>query len=191
MIRQPSEFNVFWGEISPCDHLVQIYDEDAVFLDALEGFIAGGLRRGDAAIVIATPRHRASLDRRLRAQELDIDAAIAEDRYQVLDAERTLSQFMRDGWPDEDLFNACVRRILDRARIHGRPVRAFGEMVALLWAQGHSGATVRLEHLWHALCRTEAFALFCAYPRSGFTQDASASLQEICATHSKVMELAS
>jgi hypothetical protein len=61
-------------------------------------------------------------------------------------------------------------------------------MVALLWAQGHSGATVRLEHLWHSLCQEEAFALFCAYPRTGFTQDATESIKEICETHSRVLD---
>jgi len=38
---------VFWGEIAPCEHLVQIYDNDGAFLDSLEGFVAGGLRAGD------------------------------------------------------------------------------------------------------------------------------------------------
>jgi ribosomal protein L15 len=60
-------------------------------------------------------------------------------------------------------------------------------MVAMLWGQGHNGATVRLEHLWHELCREEAFSLFCAYPRSGFTKDVEASIQEICSAHSKVI----
>ena len=38
---------VFWGEISPCEHLVQFYEEDGVFLDTLEGFVGGGLRAGE------------------------------------------------------------------------------------------------------------------------------------------------
>jgi DcmR-like sensory protein len=182
------DFEVFWGEISPCDHSVQIYDDDAVFLDALEGFIAGALRRGEAAIVIATPSHRIALQKRLLALGLNLDAAAGQDRYLALDVTETLGQFMRQGWPDEELFRLVVSRILDRARGEdGRPVRAFGEMVAVLWAQGHSGATVRLEHLWHSLCREEAFALFCAYPRSGFTQDAMESMREICEAHNKVL----
>ena len=186
----PQDFEVFWGEISPCDHSVQIYDDDAVFLDALEGFVGGALRRGEAAVVIATPGHRQALYKRLVAQGLNVDAAAGQDRYLALDVAETLEQFMRQGWPDEELFKTAVNRILDRARGDDRrPVRAFGEMVAVLWAQGHSGATVRLEHLWHALCREEAFALFCAYPRSGFTQDAMESMREICAAHTKVLGL--
>ena len=69
----------------------------------------------------------------------------------------------------------------------GRRVRAFGEMVALLWAQGHTAAIVRLEHLWHRMCQERGFSLFCAYPRVGFTQDVDASIREICAAHSKVL----
>ena len=58
MTWQPGEPDVFWGELSPCEHLVQIYERDEVFLDALEGFVAGGVRSGEAVIVIATDSHR-------------------------------------------------------------------------------------------------------------------------------------
>ena len=181
------DFEVFWGEMTPCDHAVQIYGTDEAFLDALEGFVAQGLHQGESAIIIATPEHRTSLARRLESRGLDLEKARARDQYIALDAETTLSEFMRADWPDDGLFARCVDSLIRRARAHGRPVRAFGEMVALLWAQGHSGATVRLEHLWHQLCRERAFPLFCAYPRSGFTQDATVSLEEICATHDRLL----
>ena len=73
---------------------------------------------------------------------------------------------MINNWPDENLFRLLVIGLLHRAKRNKRPVRAFGEMVALLWAQGFNGATVQLEHLWNNFCETEAFSLFCAYPRS-------------------------
>jgi hypothetical protein len=178
---------IFWGEIAPCEHLVQIYADDEVFLDSLQEFVAGGLQAGDGVIVIATTAHLNALEDRLVAHGLDVDTARSQDQYIPLDAEETLSKFMVGGWPDDELFAQVVTGLLARARGNGRRVRAFGEMVALLWARGHSGATVRLEHVWHSFCREEAFSLFCAYPRIGFTQDAHESMREICATHSKVI----
>jgi hypothetical protein len=181
--------SVFWGEISPCEHFVQMYKDDTVFLDTLEGFVAGGLRSGDAVILIATPDHLRVLEQRLLTQDINVTAARELDQYIALNADETLSRFMVGSWPDDERFKTVVSDLLARARGgQGRRVRAFGEMVALLWARGNEGATVRLEHLWHGLCRTEAFSLFCAYPRVGFTQDAAASISELCAAHSKVID---
>jgi len=185
--QQPSRFDVFWGEIAPCEHLVQLYAEEGVFLDSLEGFVAGGIKAGDGVILIATPAHLRALDERLAIRGVDLDFARSRDRYIAVDAEATLSKFMVDGWPDEVRFKQAVHDLIERARRGGRRVRAFGEMVALMWARGHNAATVHLEHLWHKLCQDEAFSLFCAYPRSGFTEEASTSLQAICDAHSKVI----
>jgi MEDS: MEthanogen/methylotroph, DcmR Sensory domain len=184
---QQSGTQVFWGEIAPCEHLVQIYEDDAVFLDSLEGFVGGGIQAGDGVVVIATATHLNGLHDRLWARGFDLDAARSQGRYIPLDAEETLSRFMVRQWPDDDLFEQVVIDLIARAGKNGRRVRAFGEMVAVLWARGHNGATVRLEHLWHRVCQTEAFSLFCAYPRIGFTQNADASIREICAAHSKVV----
>lgn len=178
---------VFWGEIAPCEHLVQIYQDDGVFLDSLEGFVSGGIMAGDGVVVIATAPHILALENRLTSRGIDVGTAVATNQYICLDAEKTLSHFMIGGWPDEILFERFVRSLLEQAKGEGRRVRAFGEMVALLWAQGNGGATVRLEHLWHRLCRDLSFSLFCAYPKSGFTSDASDSIKEICDTHSRVV----
>jgi hypothetical protein len=94
---------------------------------------------------------------------------------------------MSNGWPDADRFNAVVTGLIERAGRNGRRVRAFGEMVAILWGQGHNGATVCLEHLWNQARQAASFPLFCSYPKSGFTQDSEASFREICAAHTKVI----
>jgi hypothetical protein len=60
--------------------------------------------------------------------------------------------------------------------------------VALLWAQGLNGATVQLEHLWNKFSKKHNFCLFCAYPKSGFTQDMTISLADICGCHTKMIE---
>ena len=57
-----SNIQVFWGEIAPCDHVVQIYENDTVFLNTLEGFAGSGLLSGDSVIIIATKEHLSSLN---------------------------------------------------------------------------------------------------------------------------------
>lgn len=182
------DLNAFWAEMSACEHFVQIYEGDEEFLSTLAGFVQNGLVSGDAAVVIATETHRHGLQRKLEAMGFDVAAARREDRYIDLDAEDTLTRFMVQGWPDDDLFESVIQSVLRQARgLHGRKVLAFGEMVALLWAQGHAGATVRLEYLWQQLCEKKLFTLFCAYPKIGFTEDPAASIARVCAMHTKVL----
>src|SRR6476659_1496976 len=99
-----SNLQVFWGEIAPCDHVVQIYENDKVFMDSLEGFAGSGLIAGDSIIIIATAEHRKALDDRLSNQGFDINSLSLANRYIALDAKETLSCFMVNNWPDENLF---------------------------------------------------------------------------------------
>lgn len=178
---------VFWGEIAPCEHVVQIYENDDVFLDLLCGFVSGGINVGESVVVIATEGHLKSLDDRLEAMGYRVSHLISKHQYIRLNAEETLARFMVNDWPDQNLFNHVVSEVIERAKADDRKVRAFGEMVAILWAKGQVGATMRLEQLWNKFCENEAFCLFCAYPQSGFTQDASESVMHICGAHSKMI----
>jgi MEDS: MEthanogen/methylotroph, DcmR Sensory domain len=186
---QHGKANVFWGEIAPCDHVVQIYDTEGVFLDTLAGFVGAGINANDACIVIATPAHLSALEERLTSCGISITGLIDDNRYFPLDAEKLLSEFMVDGWPDEVEFNNTVSTLLKRARgFKNRQIRAFGEMVAVLWAQGNTGATVNLEHLWNKFVANESFCLFCAYPKVGITDDIADSIRHICSVHSKMID---
>jgi hypothetical protein len=178
---------IFWGEIAPCEHVVQIYENDDAFLDLLTGYISAGIDAGESVVIIATAHHLTSINQRLTSIGVPVTGLIASSQYIALDAEEMLSKFMVNGWPDENLFNHLISDVLTKAKSRGRKVRAFGEMVAILWAKGQVGATVRLEHLWNKFSENEAFALFCAYPKSGFTQDATESVMHICGAHSKMI----
>ncbi len=179
--------DIFWGEIAPCDHVVQIYEDDAVFLDALAGFVGGGINSGECVIVIATANHLKSLKNRLADYGIKVETLIQDDRYIPLEAEETLSKFMVNDWPDEELFNKTVSSLINRGACKERRIRAFGEMVAILWAQGFCGATVHLEHLWNKFCEKHHFSLFCAYPKTGFTKDITESIHTICGCHTKMI----
>jgi hypothetical protein len=181
-------FDAFWGELSPCSHVVEIYEDDQKFLDHLAEFVTGGLLLGEAVVIIATPQHRLSLARNLTARGHDVSAVTKSDQLILIDADDLISRFLIDEWPDEDRFHNAIGDVLQRASRDGRKMRAFGEMVAVLWAKGLCGATIRLEHLWTDFCRRQSFSLFCAYPKTGFTQDAAVSMAQVCDTHSAVFK---
>lgn len=179
--------HIFWGALAPREHFLQIYEDNPAYLAALEAYVSGGIHFGDGVIVIATAQNRKALENRLYALGIDLGAAIEQDRYIALDAEETLAKFMVKGWPDKELFTKIVTTLLKRAGANGRRVRAFGEMVVLLWTQGDIAATVRLEHLWEDICDKEKFSLFCAYPKECFTQKNQASIKAICSAHTRMI----
>ncbi|HEX9967459.1 MAG TPA: ATP-binding protein, partial [Solirubrobacterales bacterium] len=127
------------------------------------------------------------LEPRLKARHESSGASFHPDQYIVLDAAETLSRFMVDGWPDEQRFADVLGNVVRRAQNGSRRVRAFGEMVALLWAEGKHDAALRLEELWNDLARTHAFSLLCAYPMAGFRhEEHGGSFFHICSAHSQV-----
>jgi len=179
--------DIFWGEIAPCDHVIQFYENDEVFLDTLAGFVGSGISAGECVVVIATSNHLQSLYYRLSNYAINIQTLMDDDRYIPLNAEEVLDKFMVDGWPDEDRFNKTISSIVNKGACRNRRVRAFGEMVALLWGRGDNAATVHLEHLWNRFCETNNLSLFCAYPKTGFTEDIKDSIKTLCACHSKII----
>ena len=178
---------VIWDDAGASEHAVLLYSNQSLLIDALEGFASGGLRAGENVIIIATHAHRAALERRLRVRGYDLDRARAEDRYIALDAETALCEFMENGWPNDSGFKQFACRLLARARGEGRRVRAFGEMVAILWGRGQPEAAVRLEAMWNQLQAEDDFCLLCAYPRASFPPAAGGKLAEICEQHSRII----
>jgi PAS domain S-box-containing protein len=170
------------------EHVVQFYETDSFLLQALSDFILTGLAAGDACIVVATPEHRAQLGERLQSAGVDVTAADAFGQYVALDAAETLATFMAAGSPDSERFKAVIGTIVGQASAGRQHVRIFGEMVALLWADGQHDAALHLEALWNELHTTHAFVLFCAYPIHGFGGEALARpLSDICAAHARVI----
>jgi hypothetical protein len=168
-------------------HICQVYKCEDTFLDSLAAFVGTGLRLRQAVIVIATPAHFAALQSRLKQVGHDVPRAFREDRLIALDAEDTLAQFMVNGWPDRERFVSVMNPVIARARREGRDLRAFGEMVALLWDKGRYAATLRLEELWNQLLASQHFPLFCAYPRECLDRGERESIDDIHAAHAKVL----
>ena len=184
---QHCKSDVFWGEIAPYDHVVQIYENDHIFIDSLAGFVGGGINAGDSCIVIATPVHIQLLEKRLTDFGVHPES-LKGDRYFPLDAVETMDKFIVGDKANEELFNNTIIDVLAKAGFPKKKVRAFGEMVALLWALGLWDATIELENLWNKACKEKLIGLFCAYPQKGFTQNINDSVSRICCAHSKLID---
>ncbi len=177
-----------WREMGPSEHLMQFYEADAVLVETVVEYVGAGLRAGDVVIAIITEAHRAEVEDGLRSSGLDLDAACAGGQYIALDAAETLALIMAAGNPAPARFEEVIGTIVARAAEGGRPIRAFGEMVALLAAEGNHAAAVRLEGLWNALRRVHTFSLLCTYPVNVLSGTAfEAVFGDVCAEHTLVI----
>lgn len=167
-------------------HFVELYDDDSALAGSVRTFVSTGFAAGDAAIVIATESHLAAFEAEL-GRVADLDEARARGLYRSAGAEETLARFMRDGRPDRARFESAIGALLDDASEGGRRVRAFGEMVAVLWAEGNVTAALALEDLWNELARSRPFRLFCAYSTGSFDGAGRAHLGSVVAQHSHVV----
>ena len=162
-------------------HEVQFYPDDVFLIEAVSSFIQKSLYEGAIVVLIATEHHREALQALINSSY-----PTSEAKIMFYDAEATLATFMRDDWPNKTLFTKAVGLILQQAALSG-PVRVFGEMVAILWAQGKVRAAIRLEELWNDLAKEQEFSLLCGYPRSAFPNQKDNELfLQVCGTHTHI-----
>src|SRR5581483_8222480 len=95
------------------------------------------------------------------------DTTVLTKRRQLLfcDARTTLDQFLDGGRPNWHQFEKVIGDVLRQVRpLDGTgSLRAYGEMVDLLWKDGQFASAVRLEQLWNKLLERSSFSLYCAY----------------------------
>jgi hypothetical protein len=169
-------------------HVVQFYAREWELAAGVGEYLAGALDAGCAVVVVATPVHRLAFESYLAGVDADMAAARAEGRYQAIDAAALLHRFAGAGQVDPASFEAEVGQVIRTAGAAGRPVRVYGEMVALLWEAGQLNAALELEGLWNDLARDIPFGLYCGYPEAPPTgADQRAALAEVCRLHAAVV----
>jgi signal transduction histidine kinase len=170
------------------DHLAHFYEDDGLLARRIATFLGEGLSSGDLVMVIATKLHEHTFERELSSAGFDIAQAHASGQLMFLDADETLRSFMRDGEPDPELFELTVGAVIAKQlRAPGRArLRAYGEMVDILWRQGQKIAAIQLEELWNDVQRRHSFTLLCAYAMGGFYKEPG-DVRRVCATHRRVV----
>jgi hypothetical protein len=168
-------------------HAVQFYSDSESLATLVSQFIGEGFAATFPAIVIATPDHRDIIVRHLDNRGFDVQRLEASHQLLMRDSEEVLSRFIVDGVPDRQRFRAVMAPLIEMVG-KGRPgcvIRAYGEMVDVLWKAGQAAAAIRLETLWNELAQTHEFALLCGYSMGSFYKDAPQG--DICRQHTHVL----
>jgi hypothetical protein len=162
----------FIDSATAAEHAVQVYEGPDDLAATVVPFIAGG----SPVLLIATAEHRRAF------------VAAAPDGADVatLDAHETLAAICEDGAVSAAAFERVVGGTVDElvARFPGRTIRAFGEMVDLLWQRGSRKEALVLEELWNELQRSRPVAMLCAYCADVFDVDTqTGGLGEVFGLH--------
>jgi hypothetical protein len=172
-------------------HLVQMYEADEQALVSNVGqYLWEGHKRGDGLLVIASAANTEAFRAELEKHGADVKGIVRRGNLAFLDAQETLSRFMVDGQPDWDLFESVMGTAMRqvRAQTEFAGLRAYGEMVGILWKARQFAAAIRLEQFWNRLLTRSSFSLFCGYAIDVFGKDFQiGSLDALLCAHTHLL----
>ena len=170
------------------DHLVHFYEDKFTLIDSVSEYIVPSITRGEGIIIIATAENRNIFNAVLERRAIDVTMAKATGQLQIFDAADTLKKFMSNGVPNPIKFRETIGRVIEKMQEKFPRVRAYGEMVNLLWHDDNIEATIQLEHLWNELTHHYDFSLFCGYAMNeNQKQKKGVKFNEICCSHTHVI----
>ncbi len=167
-------------------HAVYFYEDAASLSHTVARFIGAGLIANQSAVLIATPSHRAAILEQLIAMAVEPQERIDQGELVMLDADEALSRFMVEAMPNTQRFEDTMKTVMDPfARSGRRTVRAYGEMVDLLWQNDQQAAAISLENLWTQFIATRKCSLLCGYSFEAVGE--GTGFTKICSEHSHVV----
>jgi hypothetical protein len=168
-------------------HAVRFYENAESLSRIVAEFVGEGLAAGGPALVIATPQHAGMFESQLSSRGFDVVGLKRTRDLSLVDADTMLRRFMCDGMPNPALFKEAAAPLLEHLSRGRTPatVRAYGEMVDVLWKSGETVAAVKLEMLWNELAHSHDFSLLCGYSMGNFYK--RAAVQKICSHHTHVL----
>lgn len=165
-------------------HAVQFYENEGFLSSAVASFLAEGIGAGEPVVVIARAEHCRAFADQLNALGVDTSAIVFADAGEVL------KQYRFNGRIDEQRFMDVVGALLHKISMKwpGKRIRAYGEMVDMLWQEGDVDGAIHVEELWNDLGRMFDFTLLCAYAVGKFYKTSNTdAFERICRTHDHVI----
>jgi hypothetical protein len=171
-------------------HAVQFYSDDSSLCRRVASFLSDGMAVGGPAIVIATATHQDGIVSELGALMVDVAYARRAGELVLLDADETLGACMIDGNPDPFLFHSYIGTVIEQVGKGRRrtEIRAYGEMVDVLWRAGQADAAIQLEILWNALTTKYPVSLLCGYGIGQFHNQPDL-YHQVCQQHTAVFDI--
>ena len=171
-------------------HDVSFYDDRTMLECCIVDYALEGLDADETVVLIVAASSLPSVRQAIAAQGADVDDLCRRRVLMLFDADATLgSVTTRDGidWP---AVTALAGRVVGDAKSTSRPMRLFGEMVALLWQRGDVQAALDLEKLWDELAHQHCFDVLCAYPTMATTVPGAARpINAMCALHDATVSI--
>ena len=171
-------------------HFVQLYEADeAALAQNVVRYFWEGLRRGDGVLMIAGAGHQELFCGHLDRLGVDLSVLLRSQQLVCWDAQQTLAQFMINGQPDWQSFESVMRTAMRHVHpARGDGLRAYGEMVGILWKARMFATSIRLEQLWNKLLEQSNFSMYCAYAIDVFDEEAAvANLEGVLCTHTHMI----
>jgi hypothetical protein len=166
------------------DHFVHAYQDADTLANTVCHFITHQLGASEATLIIATEAHILAISSKLINQGVDIAQMTLSGQLTMLDAAELLSCFMREEKPDATLFVETIEEILGRILSKHDSVRAYGEMVDILWQNNERQAAAVLEQYWNTLLKKHPFSLLCAYQLDNLdAKNYHDAIDSVCETH--------
>lgn len=171
------------------EHAVQFYEDDAVLVESLTRFGGAGIEAGDNVVLIARAETLARFREALSTEAIDLDRVFRSRQLTFLDADETLDRLMDGDMPDVGRFLDVIGGTLFDTT-HARPrrfLRAYGEMVDVLWRRQNRRAAIALEGLWNELAHEHAFSLLCGYDQKTFGGGDPLDFDAVCWAHTRTI----
>lgn len=181
-----------WKDVleRPCagDHMAQVYKDPEFLLEAVCHYVVSGLENGESVVLVMRQANWERLQERLEAAGAEPAEAVARGQLFQHDADATLASLMKSGMPDAGAFRAVIGGAISNARRNYPEVRAFGEMVDILWQRGHRLGAQHLESLWNDHIQQRPFALLCAYSMDPLHESTyGGPIENVCKSHTHLI----
>ena len=171
------------------DHICGFYENTDHLADSICDFVVPGITRGDGIFLIASKTNLDKFQLALERRSIDVHRAKSVQKLIMLDAQETLNSFMVNGMPDPDKFENNVGKLISDFKMKYPRIRAFGEMVNILWEQNNLEGALKLEEMWSQLNNRIGFSLLCGYSNKKFKNKFNIeALNAICAAHTHIVD---